>query len=117
MKVNIFLTLISIMLAALVGYLAYNVANGDKNDVVCGVGSAICFSATLIPTMGLQYESGRLGVNIRVFSTLFFVVFVISHFCFASFGVEMPYYIIVNGITLMIYLAIFYKMQGVKNIL
>ena len=104
------------MLAALVGFLAFNVANGKENDIVCGIGSSICFAATLIPTIGLQYESGRLGVNIRVFSSVFFVIFAISHFCFAGFGVKMPYYIIVNGIMLMIYLAILYKMQGVKNI-
>ncbi|MGM9856903.1 MAG: hypothetical protein ACI30Y_03770 [Candidatus Limisoma sp.] len=66
--------------------------------------------------MGLQYETGRLGVNIRIISSLFFTIFAISHFCFAGFGVKMPYYIIVNGIMLMIYLAIFYKMQGIKNI-
>lgn len=104
------------MLATLVGYLAYNVASGEENDMVFGIGSGICFAATLIPIMGLQYESGRLGTNIRVFSALFFIVFAISHFCFAGFGVKMPYYIIVNGIMLMIYLAIFYKMQGVTDI-
>lgn len=116
MKANLFLTFISVMLAALLGYLAFNVANGEENDVICGIGSCICFAANLIPVIGLQYESGRLSVNIRVFSAIFFVLFVISHFCFAGFGVKMPYYIIVNGIMLMIYLAIFYKIQGVKNI-
>lgn len=104
------------MLAALVGYLAYNVASGDENDMVCGIGSGICFAATLIPTMGLQYKSDRLGINIRVLSSIFFIIFAISHFCFAGFGVKMPYYIIVNGIILMIYLAILYKMQGVEDI-
>lgn len=104
------------MLAAFVGYLVYDVASGDENDMVCGIGSGICFAATLIPTLGLHYETGRLGTNIRVFSTLFFIVFAISHFCFAGFGVKMPYYIIVNGIVLIIYLAVFYKMQGIKDI-
>lgn len=104
------------MLAMLLGYFAYNVASGDENDIVCGIGSSICFAATLIPTMGIQYESGRLGTNIRMFSALFFIVFAISHFSYAGFGVKMPYYIIVNGIMLMIYLAIFYKMQSVKDV-
>lgn len=116
MKANIFLTLISVTLAALVGYLAFSVAEGQENDYVCGIGSALCFVATLVPMMGLQYESGRLGANIRVFSVLFFIIFLVSHFCFAGFGVKMPYYIIVNGIILVIYLAIFYKMQGVNDI-
>lgn len=116
MKANIFLILISIVLATLVGYLAYNVASGDENDMICGISSGICFATTLIPTIGIQYESGRLGTNIRMFSALFFIVFAISHFSYAGFGVKMPYYIIVNGIMLMIYLAIFYKIQRVKNV-
>ena len=116
MKANIFLTGISVILAAIIGYLAYNISEGQDNDVLCGVGSSVCFIATLVPAIGLQYESGRLGVNIRVFSVLFFVIFLISHFCFAGFGIKMPYYIICNGILLVIYLAIFYKMQGVKDI-
>ena len=54
MKANLFLSFISVMLAALLGYLAFNVANGEENDVICGIGSCICFAVTLIPTMGLQ---------------------------------------------------------------
>ena len=116
MKANIFLTLISIMLVALLSYFVFSVASGDDNDVLCSIGSGICFAATLIPTMGLQYESDRLGVNIRLFSSVFFIIFAISNFCFAGFGVTMPHYIVVNGIMLMIYLAIFYKLQGIKDI-
>ena len=116
MKANVFLTLISILLSTLFGYLVYNVASVDENDVICGIASGVCFAATLVPVIGLQYASGRLGVNIRVFSSIFCIVFIISHFCFAIFGVIMPYYLIVNGVLLLIYLAIFYKFQGIRNL-
>lgn len=116
MKVNPFLTIISVILSALIGYLAFNVAEGDNNDIVCGIGSSICFAVTLIPAIGLRYASARLSVNIRVLSFMSFVVFAISHFSFAGLGVKMPYYVIVNGILLMVYLAIFYKMQGIKDL-
>ena len=98
------------------GYLAFEVAKGQENDYLCGIGSTVCFIATLIPAFGLSYESSRLGTNIRVLSALFFVVFLVSHFCFAGFGVKMPYYIICNGIILVIYLAIIYKMSNIKII-
>ena len=111
MKVNIFLTIISVVLAVLIGYLAFNVAESKNNDIIYGIGSTVCFIATLVPTMGVQYESGRLGANLRVLSALFFMVFLIVHFSFAAFGGSMPYYIITNGILLMIYLSIFYRMN------
>lgn len=116
MKANVFLTLMSVLLALLIGYLVYNIAEGKNNDALCGVGTTICLIATLIPTIGLQYESGRLGTNIRLFSALFFVIFLISNFCFAGFGINAPYYIITNGIMLVIFWAIFYKMQKNKSI-
>ena len=116
MKPNIILTIISILLASLIGYLAFNIAEGKDNDALCGIGTSICLIATLVPTIGLQYVNGRLGTNIRVLSSLFFIVFLISNFCFAGFGINMPYYVITNGTMLLIYLAIFYKMQNVKSI-
>ncbi len=116
MKANVFLTIIGAVVGCLIGYLAYYVAEGDQNDMVCGIGSAICFIATLCPLIGWQFESGKLGTNIRMMTLIFFVVFLISNFCFAGFGVNMPLYVIVNGVLLLIYLAIFYKMQGINNI-
>lgn len=116
MKINLFLTIISILLASLIGYLAYNIAESKENDIICGIGTCLCVLVTLVPTISMQYESGRLGTNIRVFSIINLVLFLISNFCFAGFGINIPYYIIVNGVLLVIYLAVLYKMQNVDSI-
>lgn len=116
MKANIILTMISILLALLIGFLAFNIAEGKENDVLCGIGTFLCISATLVPTIGLQYASSRLGTNIRVFSSLFFFIFLISNFCFAILGINTSYYIITNGIMLIIFLAILYKLHNNKSI-
>lgn len=112
MRPNLFLTIISLLLTALVSYLAYSVAEGKENDIVCGVGSAVCFVATLLPMIGLKYDSARVGANIRILSGVFFLVFLASHACFIHLGIRMPYYVIANGILLVIFLAIFYKLSG-----
>lgn len=116
MKANIFLIVIAVLLSALLGYFAYYIAEGAANDILCGIGSTLCFAAALIPAMGLQYESGRFGVNVRLIAVLFFVLFLISQFCFAACGVRMPYYLIVNGIFLLVYLAVLYKMLRVGDV-
>lgn len=116
MKVNVFLTSLCILITVLISYLVFYVAEGGENDVLCGIVSGICIAATLVPMMGIQYESGRQGINIRIFSALFFFIFLISQFCFAAFGVGELYYIVSNGILLIIYMALFYKMQGIKNV-
>ncbi len=116
MKLNLFLTFISVALASLVGYLIFHVTENQANNAIYGIVSTICFIATLLPTIGMQYEGNRLGTNIRVLSALFFIVFLISQFCFAGLGVKQPYYIIINGILLALYLAICYKMLCIKDI-
>ena len=116
MKANVFLTMISVILTLFIGYLAYTIAVDKANDSLYGVGTSLCLIATLVPTIGLQYESGRMGTNIRVYSALFFIIFLISNFCFASFVINVPYYIITNGIMLVIFLAIFHKMQNNNSI-
>ena len=80
MKANIFLTLISLILAGLIGYWVFSNAEGKEQDMLCGICSTVCFLATLIPAIGLRYESDRIGTNIRVLSGLFFIAFLISHF-------------------------------------
>ena len=116
MKVNAFLTLISILLTGLLGYWIYDVARGKEHDILCGICSSVCILSTIIPIIGLQYETGRMSINIRAFSGLFFTFFLISHFCYAAFGIKMPSYMILNGIILAIYLTILYKILSIKDI-
>lgn len=103
-------------MAALLSYWAYDIASSDDNVVMCCIGSMVCFSVTLVPAIGISYNSSRIGTNIRITSALFFLIFLISQLCFAVYGVKMPHYILVNGVILLIYLALFYKMQGIKNL-
>ncbi|MBR5395695.1 MAG: hypothetical protein IK144_11555 [Bacteroidaceae bacterium] len=116
MKINIFLTLVSFLLTALLGYWIFDTARGKENDIICGVLSFICLLSTLIPLIGLRFYSVKLGVNIRILSGFFFIIFLISHFCSALFGIKMPFYIIINAILLLLYLAVLYKMQDIKDI-
>ena len=108
MKVNIVYTCIGTLIALLLAYWAFDIAKGNENDVVCGVGSAVCFMGTLIPMLGIGHESSRISVNLRVLAAVFFLIFVVSYFCFAIFGVRMPYYLLVNAIILLIFIAIYY---------
>lgn len=116
MKINIFLTIISLLLASLLGYLAFNMAENDENAILGGLVSGLCFVSTLIPIIGLQYDTTRLGVNIRIMSGLFVIAFLISHYSYAGWGINMPYYLIVNGVFFLIYLVIFYKMGNINKV-
>jgi hypothetical protein len=116
MKVNIFYVCIGIAMALLLAYWTFNIAEGDENDVICACCSGVCFLGTLVPLLGICHKSSRIAVNLRVLSAVFFVLFVISHFCFAAFGVRMPYYVIVNALAFLLYITIYYWI-GTKDYL
>lgn len=116
MKFNLILSLISTALACLIGYLAYIVAEGQDNDIVYGIGSTICFLSTLMPIMGITSKSTRLGINLKLTAVLFFVLFFISNFCFATLGVNISIFIIANGVLLTVFSALFYKMNQSQEI-
>ncbi len=108
MKVNIVYACIGVLIALLLAYWVFDIAKGSENDVICGVGSAVCFMGTLIPMLGIGHQSSRISVNLRILSAVFFFLFIVSHFCFALFGVHMPYYVIVNALALLVFIAIYY---------
>lgn len=110
------MTLISLLLAALIGYWVSTTSTQSDHELLTGIASGVCFAATLIPAFGLTYKSSRLGTNIRTLSTLFFVGFAVSHFWFAKTGSTMPGYLIINGIALLVFLGIFYKLVSIKDI-
>lgn len=113
MKVNVFLSVIGVCAGLLLGYLIYSIAEGKDNSELCGIISAICFVCTLVPMIGFRYEDGRLGANMKVLSMLFLIVFLAIELGFALWEVKMPYYVIVNGIFLLAFASIVYKMSHV----
>lgn len=116
MKLNIILTIIAALVVGLLVYWVHTVIQASDAVDIMTYGSGVCFLVTLLPIVGVEYESARLGINIRIVSILFFVAFLISQFCFANFASDIPLYIITNGLILVIFLLVFYKMQSIKNL-
>lgn len=116
MKINLILTVIAALVVGLLVYWVHTVIQAPDAVDTMTYGSGICFIVTLLPIVGIQYDSSRLGINIRIVSTLFFVAFLVSQFCFANFVSNIPLYVIVNGLLLVIFLLVFYKIQGIKRL-
>lgn len=115
MKVNVVLTVLSVVISLLLGYAVYSVAGIDPKALLAGICSAACFMCTLIPAFGIRYETMGMSVNLRVLSMVAFVVMLISHFSFAAILIKMPYYIIVNGLIICIYFGVAYSINSTKQ--
>ena len=108
MKVNFVLTLIALVISSLLGYWVYSVADTDVHATMAGVFSTLCFAIPLIIGTGISFNTSASQVNIKALSWVLFILMLIMHFYYASNGVAMPYYVLINGILICIYVAIVY---------
>lgn len=103
MKCNIFLTVASVLIAALIGYGFY-AANSSESFVwlLCS-GAGITSVLTLTGIFGISTKGRTGGINITALSSIFFVLFLICNLVFAFTAVKLAPYVIINGILLLIY--------------
>lgn len=111
MKVNIVTLLISLGIAALCSY-AFFAINSAETDIPLAnaIGGGVALFVTLAGTLSVSFESGKgPTLNIRVISSIFFVIMLVQQiiFCFIKFN--LPSYIIITGLLVLIYLLIVYK--------
>lgn len=118
MKISAFPTLLLLIATAAIGYLAYHIAksNTDPNDVLVGVGTGVSVLLSLGCVIGVSMKDGRLNVNLKAWSITAFIVMAIVNFCFAGYGVFMPYYVIVIALLLVIHLWVIWKLSTLENI-
>ncbi len=118
MKLSWFYAFLSLIVAVALAWLAYDVANDEKNNLDILV--AICTGITVLITLGsaiaLRLENMRVSVNQRVWSGVMFVIMLIANFFFAGFGVKMPWYPVVIACLLVIHLGVARSIANVKDV-
>lgn len=115
MKLKTIPSILAFGLGLLLGFGVYTVAGSDPNAALGFAGSAISFFVALLLTMGISYDDGKLGVSLQILGGIALMVMLISHFAFAIFGISQNAYIIVNGVILLLFLAIFYGVYKVRQ--
>ena len=118
MKISAFPTLLLLIVAAALGYLAYHLANSkaDSNDIFVGIGTGISILLTLGCVLSVSMEDCRKNVNLKAWSITPFIVVTIVNLCFAVFGVSMPYYVIVLALLLAIHLWVVWKLSTINKL-
>lgn len=116
MKVNLFLTVLALFISGIFGWFAYSISDQQDYDIFCGICSGVTSLVTLLPLMGFHYESNPKGINIRVLCLLFWLILFILNIYYSYTEVIMPYYVMLNGVIMIIFLAILYKLIKLKDI-
>lgn len=118
MKISWFYAFLSLLVAVALAWLAYDIANDEKNnlDILVAIGTAITVLMTLGGAIALRLENTRVSINQRVWSGVMFVVMLIANFCFAGFGVKMPWYPVIIACLLVIHLGVARSIANVKDV-
>lgn len=115
MKFNAVLSLVALGLSGLLAYLVYDVAKEQEYGTFAGIGSFVCFLLCFELAIGISLKDGRQTVNLKVLSWIAVIIFHISQFAFAYTTVKMPYYLVVNGLLLMIFIGIAYSIININK--
>jgi 3-oxoacyl-(acyl-carrier-protein) synthase len=118
MRISIFPAVLSLIVAAVLAWLAYDIAYDEKTDldVYVAIGTGLSVLLTMGFAMACKPDNTRVSVNFKVWSALMFVVMVISNFCFAGFGVKMPWYVVVTACLLVLHVGVAWSLFKMKNI-
>lgn len=118
MKIQLIPTLLSLILAAAIGYLAFHVADvqNDANKVIVGIGTAFTILVTLSIALGAKLQNGKVAVSARSWSVFAFFIFIVANFLFAWLGVSLSLYIAVMAVLLVIHIWIVWKLSEVSDV-
>jgi hypothetical protein len=118
MKISWFSALLSLMVAAVLAWLAYDVALNEHTDLdlYVALGTAVSVVLTLGTAMACKLENTKVGVSLKVWSGLMFIVMLITNFCFANFGVKMPWYVVVTVCLLVLHLGVARSIVSIRNV-
>ena len=105
MKLNFVNIFIALLLSTLLSYGLFSF-NKSENDILLTLGGFLCFLLTLVISMGVDFQKQRTTTNIRVISIVFFLITLVSNLIFANFVFNVPLYIIINGVLILIYIFI-----------
>ena len=118
MKISWFYAFLSLIVAGALAWLAYDIAEDEKNnlDILVAIGTGITVLITLGGAIALRLENSRVSINQRVWSGVMFVAILVANFCFAGFGVKMPWYPVIIACLLVIHLGVARSIANVKDV-
>lgn len=108
MKVNPFLTIISLLLAVLVSYALYSYCHNEELKWMITLLGGVSIFLTWAGTLGVSLPDVKNNVNFKVLGGVCAVIMTVLQIVFTFSAVTMPTYVLTTGVFLILWLAIAY---------
>lgn len=110
MKLNTILTIISVAVSALFGYLTSILSVTSISMWVVSLFAFASFVAVLVPLFGITHEYKGKSVNLKVLSAVGFVVIVITQGVLNAFSTPASLYVVISCIVVLLFIGAYYAL-------
>lgn len=114
MKIDFVKALVAVALSALIAYACYSICDYDSLRWTVTVGAFIAIGIPMFLALSTSTNNSRVTVLVSITSWVVALLMIGTNVIFAFCEFSTPWYIILNGIILLIYLLIYrslYKQQ------
>ena len=106
MKLDVVKSLIVVAICALLAYACYEICNYEHIQWVIAAGAFVSIGIPMMLALGVSSRQERSSVMLKTLSWVFLLIEIVSNGVFVFFNFSIPLYIILNGITILIYAMI-----------
>lgn len=114
MKIDFVKTIIAIAVSMLIAYGFYSFHHSENSQLLV----ATSFIELLLSgffVLGLRFEQDRTTANVRLVTSIFFIVFLMTNIVFSFFEFSKQAYIIINGLLMLSCILIVYSLLKNKQ--
>lgn len=116
MKIDFFKGFIALALSALIAYACYSICDYESLRWIVTCGAFVAIGTPLFLALGATADNPRGSVLMRITSWLVALLMIGINLIFAFCEFSTPWYIILNGIVLLLYALVFRGLLKQDNI-
>lgn len=116
MKISFFYTIVSILLAIVIGYFTYDNLDDIDNDLLYTIGTAGSLLCILLSSFAMNLKSSRANINLKVWGLLAFFALLIIDIALIYFCASVSICVLIVSIFIIIHLIIVRSLYNADNI-
>jgi hypothetical protein len=114
MKLDVVKSLIAVAISALLAYACYEICDYEHIKWLITIGALVTICTPFMLAIGVSSQQERSSVMLKTLSWAFLIIEIVSNGVFAFFDFNVPVYVIINGLILLIFALIYNSIYSTK---
>lgn len=114
MKIDLFKSLVAICISALFAYACFEICEYERLRWIIAIGSFLTLGLPLILALGIVSCQERSSTMLKALAWIVLLVELVANGIFVLFEFNIPFYVIVNGLILLVFVLIYNSIYRTK---